>query len=135
MAMADRERRGRVVVWHWLVSGRGGVGGVWAPGNTQNGKYQLPMMKRKQRWIQPLVGTWLLLVSVPLAVEACSTCFGVSDSDMARGMNMGIFTLLGFLAFVLSILVAFFVFIGVRAAKTDELSEDAEEDTSGDDRV
>jgi hypothetical protein len=133
--MADRERRRRVVVWSWLVSGRGGIGGVWAPGNTQNGKYQLPMMKRKQRWFQPLVGILVLLMSLPLAVEACSTCFGVSDSDMARGMNMGIFTLLGFLAFVLSILIAFFVFIGVRSAKTGELIEDEEEDEPGDDRV
>jgi hypothetical protein len=119
----------------WLVSGRGGIGGVWAPGNSQDGKYQLPMMTKKQRWIQPLVGTLLLLMSLPLAVEACSTCFGVSDSDMARGMNMGIFTLLGFLAFVLSILIAFFVFIGVRASKTGEQIQDEEEDETGDDRV
>jgi hypothetical protein len=93
------------------------------------------MIKRKQRWIQPLVGTLLLLLSLPLAVEACSTCFGVSDSDMARGMNMGIFTLLGFLAFVLSILIAFFVFIGVRSAKTGELIEEEEEAEPGEDRV
>jgi cation transporter-like permease len=70
--------------------------------------------------MQPLVAALILLTCLPLGVHACATCFGASDSDMARGMNMGIFTLLGVLAFVLSVLVAFFVFIGVRAARTEE---------------
>jgi hypothetical protein len=67
---------------------------------------------------------WILLLGMPFGVEACSTCFGASDSDMARGMNMGIFALLGVLAFVLSTLVAFFVFIGVRSSRLAESEED-----------
>lgn len=30
----------------------------------------------------------------PETVQACATCFGQSDEAMARGMNMGILTLL-----------------------------------------
>jgi hypothetical protein len=54
---------------------------------------------------------------------------------MARGMNMGIFTLLSVLAFVLSILVAFFVFIGVRSSRSGELEPELDvEDESRDER-
>ena len=90
------------------------------------------MMKRQL--IPVWVGVVLALFGLVPGVEACATCFGASDSDMARGMNMGIFTLLGVLAFVLSILVAFFVFIGVRSARTGELTEEMESDAAMMDR-
>jgi hypothetical protein len=70
----------------------------------------------------------ILLLGLPAGVEACSTCFGVSNSDLARGMNMGIFALLGVLAFFLSTLVAFFVFIGVRSSRVSEEQENREDE-------
>jgi hypothetical protein len=78
---------------------------------------------RMRRWLLALaLPVWVLVL--PTVAEACVTCFGQSDSDLARGMNMGIFTLLGVLAFVLSSLVAFFVFIGVRSAQGESALED-----------
>lgn len=53
----------------------------------------------------------------PVAVFACATCYGASDSAMAQGMNWGIMSLLGFIGTVLGGLVAFFAYIGYRASK------------------
>jgi len=38
--------------------------------------------------------TLALVAGSTQAVQACATCFGKSDEAMARGMNMGILTLL-----------------------------------------
>jgi hypothetical protein len=53
-------------------------------------------------------GIWMLDVG---AFFACATCFGQSDSDMAQGMNWGIFTLLGVIVTVLAAIASFFVYI------------------------
>lgn len=56
---------------------------------------------------------------VPLATGralACAVCFGSSDSPLAKGMNMGILSLLVVVLGVLAGLVAFFVMLGRRAA-------------------
>jgi hypothetical protein len=50
-------------------------------------------------------------------VHACSVCFGKSDSALAKGMNMGIFTLLICIGAVLAALSGFFVFLAVRSSK------------------
>lgn len=47
---------------------------------------------------------------------ACAACYGASDSPMAKGMNWGIFSLLGVVAVVLGSIATFFVFIGKRSA-------------------
>jgi hypothetical protein len=47
---------------------------------------------------------------------ACAACYGQSDSPMAKGMDAGIFVLLGFIGFVLSGATTFFVFIARRSA-------------------
>jgi hypothetical protein len=71
----------------------------------------------------------LLAVSAPLPLLACATCFGQSDSEMAQGMNWGIFTLLGVIVTVLAGIASFFVYIirkeAAQAAKTsgENLSE------------
>jgi hypothetical protein len=49
------------------------------------------------------------------SVLACAACYGASDSPMAKGMNWGIFTLLGVIAFVL-ISIASVGFVLVRRA-------------------
>ena len=52
----------------------------------------------------------------PATLFACAACYGASDSAMARGMNWGIFSLLGVVAVVLGSVATFFVFIGKKAA-------------------
>jgi hypothetical protein len=52
----------------------------------------------------------------PASLFACAACYGASDSPMAKGMNWGIFSLLGVVTMVLGSVATFFVFIGKRAA-------------------
>jgi len=47
---------------------------------------------------------------------ACATCFGASDSDLARGMNWGILSLLVVVVGVLSAVATFFVYVARRTA-------------------
>ena len=58
-----------------------------------------------------------LLACRPEVANACSVCFGKSDGALAKGMNMGIFTLLMFIGSVLAALSCFFVFLAVRSSK------------------
>ena len=58
-------------------------------------------------------GRWMLDVG---AFFACAACYGASDSPMAKGMNWGIFSLLGVVAVVLGSIATFFVFIGKKSA-------------------
>ena len=59
----------------------------------------------------------LLPLLLPAAASACAACFGRSDSPMAKGMNMGIFTLLIVILSVLLGISMFFFYILRRAAK------------------
>jgi hypothetical protein len=61
----------------------------------------------------PVVAALALL---PHSVHACAACYGQSNSNMAQGMNWGIFTLLGFILVVLGVVAGFFVFLARRAA-------------------
>ena len=67
------------------------------------------------RWLTASVA--LLPLLLPAAASACAACFGRSDSPMAKGMNMGIFTLLIVIMSVLLGIAAFFFYILRRAAK------------------
>ena len=58
-----------------------------------------------------LVPAWL-----PLSAAACATCFGQTDSPMAKGMNAGIFLLLGIIGTVLVGVAAFFLYLVKRSA-------------------
>jgi hypothetical protein len=58
-----------------------------------------------------------LLACRPETAQACAVCFGRSDSNLAKGMNMGIFTLLFFIVSVLAGLSCFFVFLAVRSSR------------------
>jgi len=60
----------------------------------------------------------LLLALLPQSVFACAACFGRSDSKMAEGMNMGIFSLLLVILMVLGGVAAFFIYLARRAAQT-----------------
>jgi hypothetical protein len=68
----------------------------------------------------------MVLAAAPDSLLACSACFGKSDSNLAQGMNMGIFALLGVVAVVLGGIASFFVYLGRRAgaqAASHNLSE------------
>jgi hypothetical protein len=52
----------------------------------------------------------------PASLFACAACYGASDSPLAKGMNWGIFSLLGVVTVVLGSVASFFVFIGKKAA-------------------
>ena len=58
----------------------------------------------------------LALAAAPQSVFACATCFGKSDSDLARAMNWGILSLLAVVIFVLGGIAAFFIYLARRAA-------------------
>ena len=64
---------------------------------------------------------WLALILVlatqPQLLWACAACYGQDSGPMARGMNWGIFTLLGVIGSVLFGIAAFFVHIGIKSAK------------------
>ena len=61
-----------------------------------------------------------LAVMLPGAASACASCFGQSDSPMAKGMNAGIFTLLLVITSVLVTVAIFFAYILRRAARLRE---------------
>lgn len=52
----------------------------------------------------------------PASAWACAACYGASDSPMAKGMNWGIFTLLGFIGLVLVGVATFAVYLARRGA-------------------
>jgi heme/copper-type cytochrome/quinol oxidase subunit 2 len=56
------------------------------------------------------------LLGAPAGAWACAACYGASDAPMARGMNWGIFSLLGIIVVVLLAVAGFFVFLGRKAA-------------------
>lgn len=57
------------------------------------------------------------LLLFPQSALACAACFGRSDSKMAEGMNMGIFSLLFVISTVLVGVAAFFVYLARRSAQ------------------
>ena len=55
-----------------------------------------------------------LLALDGVTAQACTSCFGQSDSRMAQGMNMGIAVLLAVITTVLCGVVGFFYFMARR---------------------
>lgn len=70
------------------------------------------------RCVLPLIIAWVLLNGTHAAL-ACSACYGKSDSALAKGMNAGIYVLLGFIGMVLVGVSGFFVFIVRRGARVE----------------
>ena len=62
-------------------------------------------------------GLLLVWVMLPQSVLACATCFGASDDPLAKGMNMGILSLLAVIVFVLAGIAAFGIFLARRASQ------------------
>ena len=68
----------------------------------------------KHRIVRLTVG--ICLVALPGALQACTACYGPSDSPMAQGMNWGIMSLLVVIGCVLGGIASFFVYLGRRAS-------------------
>jgi hypothetical protein len=60
----------------------------------------------------------LALFFAPHAAQACSVCFGGTDSELSRGMLAGVLVLLLVVLSVLGGFVALFVYLARRAAAT-----------------
>ncbi len=76
----------------------------------------------------PLTGLAVIALLGSSPALACATCFGQSDSALARGMNAGILFMLAVLLAVLTGLTLFFVHLGRRAsaaARTESFGPDA----------
>ena len=66
------------------------------------------------------IGRWLgvvLLTGGATHALACTACFGQSDSEMAQGMNWGIYTLLGVIGLVLGCIATAVVVVGRRSVQ------------------
>jgi hypothetical protein len=59
----------------------------------------------------------------PASVMACAACFGKSDSNMARSLNAGIFSLMAVVVTVLVGATSFFVFLSRKAAATAQAEQ------------
>jgi hypothetical protein len=53
----------------------------------------------------------LCLALQPVSASACAACYGANDSSMAKGMNAGIFSLLGVVVLVLGSVAGFFFYL------------------------
>lgn len=62
------------------------------------------------------LGLALLAAVQPWSVMACAACYGASDSPMAKGMNAGIFSLLGVVVVVLGSVAGFFIYLAKKSA-------------------
>lgn len=85
-------------------------------------------MNHRQKQIFAVLGAvgWQFLLAP--GVQACAACFGQSDDPMAKGMNAGIFALLGVVTVVLGGFLALMVFLARRASSHgDVMSQRAEE--------
>ena len=63
-----------------------------------------------------LSGLVVTLVLHPGLLWACAACTGQSDSAMAKGMNLGILSLLAVVGVVLGGVASFFVYLGKKSA-------------------
>jgi len=72
--------------------------------------------------LKKIIGLLLLTVFLaPQAAQACTVCFGNSDSKLTQGMLAGVFVLLFCVLAVLGGFVALFIFLARRAAATAAL--------------
>lgn len=75
------------------------------------------------RWVAAAAALFALY---PRPLFACAACFGKSDSALAQGMNMGIFSLLAVVGVVLSSVAGFFIFLARKSARTSGNNAPAE---------
>ena len=56
----------------------------------------------------------IILTIMPRLLFPCAVCYGNPESPMSHGMNMGVLTLMGFIFFVLVIIIYSIVSISIR---------------------
>ncbi len=56
----------------------------------------------------------IIFTIIPSLLFPCAVCYGDPESPMSHGMNMGVLTLLGFIFFVLAIIIYSIVSISIR---------------------
>ena len=78
--------------------------------------------KTKRLWASAALG----LSIGASAAQACTACYGQSDSLLAQGMNWGILALLAVVLTVLSGIVAFFVHVARRTASVGAQPESSQ---------
>jgi hypothetical protein len=88
------------------------------------------MIRAKHLIASIFVGA-LFAISMPSAM-ACATCFGASDSPMAKGMNWGIFSLLTVIVCMLSGIAGFFVFLAKKSAHAAAAASEQPSETKND---
>jgi heme/copper-type cytochrome/quinol oxidase subunit 2 len=66
----------------------------------------------------------LLLLSQPVSLLACSTCYGAPDAPMSKGLVWGITVLLGVVGTVLAGVATFFVYVVKRSPTPPDGSVD-----------
>lgn len=67
-------------------------------------------------WIKNIIFIITAVIYLkPVSALACASCFGKSDSQLAHGLNAGIYTLLGVVFIVLGAIAAFGIFLWHRA--------------------
>jgi len=69
-------------------------------------------------WAMILAG-----LASPSSLLACAACFGKADSNMARSLNAGIFSLLAVIVTVLFGAASFFVFLSRKAAASAQADQ------------
>ena len=79
-------------------------------------------MKRFRTLTASAAGVALTMAAHSAA--ACAACSGQSDSDMAKGMNAGIYVMLGMIGAVLCGATTFFVFLARRSAAVAKAKQD-----------
>ncbi len=69
------------------------------------------MKSSRKFWKTLLLAAVGAAALAPSPLLACAACYGRSDSALAKGMNWGIFTLMGVILTVLTCILVFFVHI------------------------
>ena len=62
----------------------------------------------------------LIFLAAPRLALACPVCFGQNDSPLAKGVNMGVFFMLGIVGVMLTAFAMFFVYLSRRARLFDD---------------
>ena len=62
-----------------------------------------------------------IIILLSNVVFPCAVCYGNPESPMSHGMNMGVLTLLGFIGFVLLIVVYSIITISIRTKNINNI--------------
>tara|TARA_Y100000758_G_scaffold290875_1_gene244763 strand:+ start:254 stop:469 length:216 start_codon:yes stop_codon:yes gene_type:complete len=63
----------------------------------------------------------IILTFLSSSLFPCAVCYGNPESPMSHGMNMGVITLLGFIGFVLCIVVYSIISISIRTKNINNI--------------